>query len=637
MWRPLRVGFVAAAYLSACSAMAVALNEDESPPPIIFNPDITITATTTPLCPYQRKLDGQWQFSRVASDGKVYSASSTHSPDTGGMFLQYDPATGLTHVLAQDMSYVCGEDPTVVRPQGKLHCDLLEYNGWLYFATYYGYTGGTYTGGHVLRYRLGSYEADAVEIQDFGIPLAGGTIYSAITVDPVYGKVYVISDDILYRYNIDGSGKTNLGSVGGNCFYHFTDSQGNLWTTSSGNIGRLYMIDPSGAMQYWDNALPIVRRPDNDAVHYDQTGRWFLWGDKRDADHFIFTMRQDGNLYEFDASIARTGDIAGAFRNIAHIGIGGLDMCLAGDTIYWLQSARPWEAWGYTHDAKASDHHLKSINIADPNPVIVDWGRLIDQAGRTPYRCEGMSADRQGHVYLTGDWRVLPNEIGTEVSTLRHVSGTTYMDLWRGQFFAVVDLPVTLYTLDVGATPISSVPISGNPAGVTPYSAAFVPGSPVDPTAPMVAHDGTVSYVFSHWTLNQTDQPEGQRVLAFELNQDSTAAAVYTASPLNITYPDGGGITIQRGKKCTIRWTSTLPLTKKTQLKVELVNDAGESWLLNGKAKNNGVFKWSTKKWKGGTQEVYPDGSNYRIRISRPTGETLDESKETFEIVTPAP
>ena len=438
--------FVAVFSLLGLPGVLAAYQEDDAPPPIIFDPDITITASTFPINPYQRKLDGQWQCSRVASDGKVYFGSSTHCPDVGGMFLQYDPATQQTHVLAQDINVICGEDANVYRPQGKLHSDLIEHEGYLYFATYYGYEGKGYPGGHVLRYRLGSYEEGAADIDDFGKPVDYGIIYSAITVDPVYDRIYVNSSGTIYRYNTDGTGKLPLDpSVGGpwaNCFYHFTDSVGNLWTTSAENTGRLYKFDPNGSPSSWANALPIVHRPDDpNTAHWDQSGRFWLWGDKHGTDKFVFTMRQDGDLYEFDAAIARTGNIAGAFRKIAHIGIGGLDMCLAGDTIYWLQSARAWEAWGYMHDSKASDAHLKSIDIVEPNAPIYDWGRVIDPNGRTPYRCEGMSADEDGHVYLSGDWRVLPEEIGTPVSTWRWwPEQSMYIDLWRGQYFAVIDL-----------------------------------------------------------------------------------------------------------------------------------------------------------------------------------------------------
>lgn len=432
--------------------------QDTSPGPVIYSPDVKITAQTFSLnaipggSANKSHLDGQWQSSRVASDGKVYFGDSSHDWKTGGMFSQYDPATGQVHVLAPDIDVITGDAAGVAagtaRPQGKLHSDITEDGGYIYFSTYYGYTGGTYSGGHVIRYQLGSYESGSANFQDFG-SVNGGTIYSATSVDPIYGKVYVNSDNIMYRYNADGTGKTNLGNMGGNSFYQFTDSQGNLWTSSQGNLGRLIKIDPNGAVANYDNILPQIRTPDTDAISSDQSGRWFLWGDRRGADKFVFTMRQDGNLYEFDASKAWDGNPGDSIRKVAHIGLSGLDAALAGDTYYFVQAASPWQQWGYNSDAKARDQHLKSVDLNTGE--IKDWGRIVDQSGRTPWRTEGMSSDGQ-RVYLTGDWHLLKDSNGNVLESekpytvIRANTAGTYWDYtndspWRGQFFAVVNVP----------------------------------------------------------------------------------------------------------------------------------------------------------------------------------------------------
>src|SRR5437764_8771263 len=80
---------------------------------------------------YKRTLEGQWEGMRYASDGNVYFGSSTNSPHDGASFFKYDPRTRQVTLLALDLTTICHEDPQT-NPQGKLHSDIVEANGWLY-------------------------------------------------------------------------------------------------------------------------------------------------------------------------------------------------------------------------------------------------------------------------------------------------------------------------------------------------------------------------------------------------------------------------------------------------------------------------------------------------------------------------
>src|ERR1039458_3271203 len=86
---------------------------------------------------YARTLDGQWEGIRYASDGDVYFGSSTHDAHHGAAFFKYDPRTKQLTMLSDDITKICGEDP-LTNPQGKLHSDIVEANGWLYMSTYLG-------------------------------------------------------------------------------------------------------------------------------------------------------------------------------------------------------------------------------------------------------------------------------------------------------------------------------------------------------------------------------------------------------------------------------------------------------------------------------------------------------------------
>jgi hypothetical protein len=444
--------------------------QDESPPMDKNNPANlkTITATTYSMNAYpgESHLDGQWECSIVGSDGKVYFGDSSHDSNTAAMYCQYDPTTAQVHVLVQNMDVPLGEQAAVAAkthaPQGKLHVPEIEINGYIYSGTYYGYAGSTYPGGYAFRYKLGSYEANSVaQIDNMGISYPGGEQYNSPAYDAVNNKFYFNTT----RMNPDatGSNKVNTG-MPYSYFYEFCDGSGNLWTTDS---GTLYKLDANTNNYHNMGSLPATHDPNNPSLPgtgYSPYSCFYFGAKPTDANGvlqnnlYVFQQGYDGDLYELNA-------VNASITKLAHIGLGGLDMCMGGHTVYWLQSATPYgtvytdpvthQQTTYTSDAKAQDQHLMSINILDPNHAIVDWGRVIDQSGRTPWRCEGMSADANGHVYMTGDWHllrdpntgvVLQSEHPNTVIRANDNSPGSYWDYtndspWRGQFFAVVNAP----------------------------------------------------------------------------------------------------------------------------------------------------------------------------------------------------
>lgn len=437
---------------------------DTSPPTVIHTPDVTLTAQTAPLCTYQRKLDGQWLGSYLASDGKVYFGSSSHSGDTAGMFFQYDPTERVKgkppaqciFVLSGDLSITCGENAKTMVPQGKIHSIIVEHDGWLYFAThlaaYWSSAENRYTGSHVLAYKLGSREAGKPVFRDFGVTRENHTCYAGIAVDGVNGYVYTMvtrwwngGGGYLYRFKTDGTGKTLITSFasegGGTSFYLFPDRRGDLWFTQHGNFGALYKLDgKTGNLACLTNALPVKRQLLADKPSMDKWGRAFRWAAKVDGDRCVFSMHTDGGLWEFDASKVRGSDATGAFRQLHFIGQHGLGTALGGDTVYFVQSADP----NWTHPEAAADHHLKSISL-DPAASLVDHGRLIDGAGRTPFRIGSLCADAKGNVYGVGDWRVGQTEVGSDLSSLSYdpaPKNPQYFDMWRGQFFSSIHVDV---------------------------------------------------------------------------------------------------------------------------------------------------------------------------------------------------
>jgi hypothetical protein len=402
---------------------------------------------TFPLNSYKRELDGQWEGIRLASDGNVYFASSSHSAHHGASFFKYDTRSGQVTQLVHDITDICGENAET-NPQGKIHSDIVEANGWLYMATHFAAEKpgayGTWTGAHALGYELATGRW-----RDYGVIRPGYTVYSAIGVDPVRNYLYVFvtgqtAGQAAYMYRFDtGTGeKTNLGQVsapskGGYefaCYWTFVDRRGDVWFSIKNQGGDLQQIHgDTGLIEVHANALPALVRWDSNRVETDpalQAHRSIEWMQPLDGDRALFTMSEHGGmLYEFDS----TRPMAAAFTPIKHIGfnyLGGI--AIGGNRVFYYQRAN--RAFG---NQEFRDFHLLSVSLDEATGnAITDHGLIVDQDGRKPWRLPGMVADGEGHVYAIGDWWTIPGDLGT----LRYSwnrGNEIYKLLPRGEFFAV--------------------------------------------------------------------------------------------------------------------------------------------------------------------------------------------------------
>lgn len=418
---------------------------------------------TFPLNTYKRELDGQWQGIRLASDGNVYFASSTHSAHHGASFFKYDTRTGQVIELVHDITDICGEDART-NPQGKIHSDIVEANGWLYMATHFSADRPgafkTWTGSHALGYELATGRW-----RDYGVVRPGYTVYSAIGVDPVRHFLYVFvtfktagQAASMYRIDTVTGEKTELGQVSApsrgewefSCPWTFVDRRGDVWFSIKNQDGDLRQIHgDTGVIEVHAGALPALVRWDSNQRETDpvlQASRSIAWMQPLDGDRALLTMFPNGGmLYEFDS----TRPMASAFTPIQHIGfnyLGGL--AIGGDRVFYYQRAN--RAFG---NQEFRDFHLLSVSLdAATGHAIIDHGLIVDQDGRTPWRLPGMMADGRGHVYAIGDWWTIAGDLGT----LRYAwnrGNETYEQLPRGEFFAVADISIPAAPQPTGSDP----------------------------------------------------------------------------------------------------------------------------------------------------------------------------------------
>lgn len=452
--------------------------QDDSPPSAYALDGPVLTVQTIPLCPKNRALDGNWQSGLMGSDGNFYFGSSTHSYYDSASFFRYRPGADDVEMLSQDVSADCGEDANTQVPQGKLHSQLVEMDGWVYGSTHLGNyiwdRAAAYTGSHVLGWNMATDQ-----VRDLGVTYGQSyTAYSAIAADPNRNYIYSLVTNwsgggtrmVRQKVPREIDAKVDhedpnqwqswlvsyAGSVAG--FAGFLDGQGNMWFNINAGYGSasnaaMYRVDPEGSLTAYSDAVPRRRNPLDDVEDANNQiagYRYWQWGARVDDDRYVFTMFQDGGLWEFDASKARDGDLSDAFKQINWLGATGLGITLAGDTIYYVANMDPNNL-----GAKSLDMRLRSVSL-EPNSPVIDWGRIEDQAGRTPYRIETMAADDAGHVYFTGDFRIEDPDEREDYRTLRTLLGENegaLVSLNRGQFMGTVTVaePLTVAIFLAGA------------------------------------------------------------------------------------------------------------------------------------------------------------------------------------------
>lgn len=426
-----------------------------------------------------KEWDGQWQGMTVASDGMCYFGSSTHSKGHGAGFHRFDPKTWQHTMIAEDMTYVCGEQDTPSQ-QGKIHSPIVECDGWLYFTThlsnYWPEGIANYTGAHVFGYRL----SDGT-FRDFGIVKPRYSIYSAIGVDPQRKKLYVFvvpfleelyeSDGChLYSIDIESGEKEDLGLVvkgrKGAAFWFFIDNGGNVWFSLwkkaydyENDEGNLYVYRPSeGRIETYVDVLPKGKLIDGSPVT-DETllkqRAWTWLSPLPGREKCYFTMGclggGDERLWLFDPSKdVRSGE---AFEEVAYVGSTYFESAIGGNRFYFVQYEDLQDARTlFSEDEREVDPdspayvdrklHLRSIDLsegADHNRII-DHGPIIDQDGRAARMIMSMAADDQGHVFTYGSWHVNSfKEATLQYLLFEYPGGDLYRLVKRGEFFAVIN------------------------------------------------------------------------------------------------------------------------------------------------------------------------------------------------------
>ena len=379
-----------------------------------------------------------------ASDGGIYYAICSHDRNTHAHLFRYDPETDEVATVA-DIGEALGEDGTVNIPQGKIHCDLFEYYGKLYFGTHVGIyeRGGTedhgpYPGGHFMSYDLAT---GAFEDYGIGEPEEGMV---CLQMDKKRGRLYTLTwpSALFIYYDIETGTKKSFGpSVYGHAYIN---------NIEFGGIPRSFGIDPRNGNVYWWNldetvtcysydsdtievlndhklGRPILKVHEPGSDYEKVSWRSIRWNE---TDNLFYGITFFGEqLFSYDP---RNGEIEvidriapGPNRKSGELSRGSLAYELSSDgrTLYYVNHLRP-----YTGDTKKrADDELRLVTYDLTLRTYTDHGPIILEDGRNPKDCQGMEIGRDGNIYLvcTVPWTDLESAKGRAIKEIRYKATPT--------------------------------------------------------------------------------------------------------------------------------------------------------------------------------------------------------------------
>ncbi|MFC1693022.1 hypothetical protein ACFL1R_05920 [Candidatus Latescibacterota bacterium] len=349
-----------------------------------------------------------------ASDGNVYYVVCNHHPNINAHMFRYNPRTDEVSTVA-DLGKVLGEDPTKTVPQGKVHGDLYEHDGKLYFGTHVGYDRlgsedhDPYPGGHFM-----SYDLVTGKFEDFGIGVAEEGMVS-MNMGRKRQRLYALTwpKAIFVYYDL----KTGtMKSFGESVVGHFFDSKTNK--ESGGSVPRSLGIDPRTGNVYWFNmdetincynyrtdtietleepslGLPVLKAKNSRvswrAIRWNNYDSRF-YGLTNPAEYLFAYDPQKSEIEVIDRIAPGPAKKSGEFSQPCL----SFELSSDGRTVYYVS--------GYNDE----DEKLISLVTYDiPLRHYTNHGPIVLQDGRNPTTCQGMEVGRDGNLYIVG---VIPVE-----------------------------------------------------------------------------------------------------------------------------------------------------------------------------------------------------------------------------------
>ena len=351
--------------------------------------------------------DSNYNGIAYASDGNVYYVICSHNKKSGAQLFRYDPRAGRVENIA-DLTTIVGEDRSKVINQGKVHCDLYEYKGKLWFGTHAGAYDRTYPGGHFM-----SYDLKTQEFEDYGIPAPNEGLV-AVSMDTTRNRMYAVTwpgYSFLYLDINTNEVERWMEAIAP------TPQQGPRSLGIDPNTGNVYWHTMFSTIQEYDHSVdeittlkePNFKQPmfniplGKEGVNYSVGVAWrsVKWNEV--FQKFYAVMYFSDWLISFDPKIGEL-EILDRIPAAPNKKTGGTDysslafeLSNDGRTVYYIATQTKIKLDGTSAD---SEIHLVTYDI--PLRQYTDHGPIELSDGRRPRYCQGLEIANNGMLYIVG-------------------------------------------------------------------------------------------------------------------------------------------------------------------------------------------------------------------------------------------
>ena len=378
----------------------------------------------------------------TGSDGKIYYVLCTTGYDVAGQMYSFDPSAKTIKHLG-DLTEICDEKDTKAVAQGKVHCNFVEHQGKLYFATHTGFyaiiddmekmgppPGGwkPYPGGHFL-----SYDMKTGQFENLAIAPGGEGIIT-MNMDVQRGRLYGLTwpTSRFLQYDLTRKEIKDFGPMARDG----ENGKGARYRT----ICRSMAIDPRDGSVYLSNG-------DGDILRYDYNRDaiapvngenlkkdYFGLYDPTSPGHMGYNWRQvfwhptekviygvhgnSGYLFRFDPSVpcvtilerltSLPSKRCGMFDQFSY-GYLGFTLGPDGRTIYYLTGGPIYvdghRVTGKDVTSKGEAKGLENLHLVTydiPTTKYIDHGAIFFKDGQRPLYVNSIAVGKDGTVYTLG-------------------------------------------------------------------------------------------------------------------------------------------------------------------------------------------------------------------------------------------
>lgn len=368
-----------------------------------------------------------WSALLPASNGKIYAGVSTHG-DSGYVY-EFDPRTETMTLLA-DLSRLAGERGKGIWTTGKIHVQMQELDGYVYFGALDEDSGppaldpSSYQGPHWYRINIGNGKVEQLALINSFWGLTGQAM------DKKRRLIFGLAENgHLYRYHIDSDYSEDLGKVDDwdICRTIFMDDVGNVYGSYVG--GRVWKYDAlrDRVFDLEHLRLPILNQPrslTNPMLDRKTQWRDIEWHRKENVAYGI--IGGNNMLFKYDVHQGPEGTITPLAMIPPPTFRGGdpaafptaritLTISYKENKIYYLPEMMGGFDYGDTSfdvldEAKFVEKmtgsrvaplaYILSYDLATGQ--VTDLGLLKAQDGRFAYGADGAEVDQDGRVWFAG-------------------------------------------------------------------------------------------------------------------------------------------------------------------------------------------------------------------------------------------